>query len=362
MAVAKVAAGVALAVIGLSVQAQSGPVACWTFDEDFRSTVGGAGLDGIPFNGASIDGSRSRFGGGSLRLRRSSQQYVRIPQSPFTRQSYTCAAWYFLDVDAITGGDRYMVLEASDGTTWPASYGLRRTDGVQAGNVHTHDDGNVGVTPSITFPSGPHRAWRHIAVTYDAETWRLDIFLDGAHAGMLLLRADATQLSPSTYLHIGSHREPTGRNWEGWIDEVAVWDRVLSHAEIRLLQEHPPAQLERHGLTGYQNWVVRHGLPLNLRGAAAVVSGDGLTNLEKYAFGLDPWRPARRGERPVLRLEYGGAAERLVLDVPRNPDAIGLEVMVEASDDLTDWMPVESAVLDETPDRVLLEVNKEEKR
>src|SRR5690606_2022300 len=79
MAVAKVAAGVALAVIGLTVQAQSGPVACWTFDEDCRSTVGGAGLDGIPFNGASIDGSRSRFGGGSLRLRRSSQQYVRIP-------------------------------------------------------------------------------------------------------------------------------------------------------------------------------------------------------------------------------------------------------------------------------------------
>lgn len=118
-----------------------------------------------------------------------------------------------------------MVLEASNGSTWPASYGLRLNGTEQAGNVFTHDDGTVGATPSILFPSCSHRAWRHIAVTYDAETFRLEIFLDGVGTGMLLLRPDATALSSSTYLNNGSHRAPMGRNWEGWIDEVAVFRR-----------------------------------------------------------------------------------------------------------------------------------------
>jgi hypothetical protein len=38
---------------------------------------------------------------------------------------------------------------------------------------------------------------------------------------------------------IGGHRAGTGRNFDGWIDEVAIWQRLLDHDDIRSLGELP---------------------------------------------------------------------------------------------------------------------------
>lgn len=37
-------------------------------------------------------------------------------------------------------------------------------------------------------------------------------------------------------MNIGNARDGQSRFWEGWIDEVAVWDRVLAEEEIQWLQ------------------------------------------------------------------------------------------------------------------------------
>ncbi len=213
------------------------PAAYWSFNSDFSATAGGSQYDGTPIAGASIDPWRSRFDTASVRLSRQHGQYVEIGNFSLpTDQDHTYAAWYYLDIDGIAGGDRYAVIETAP--NWSISYGLRLIDDEDRGQVFTHDDGDDGGTPNMSFASGNHREWRHIAVTFDADTRTLEAFLDGESMGTLDLRDDATQLSPTDGLVIGAHRAG-GRNWEGWIDDVAIWDRKLSGDEIAYLQDNP---------------------------------------------------------------------------------------------------------------------------
>jgi hypothetical protein len=332
--------------VAVAAVAETEPTAYWSFDRDLIASVGGPAFNGVASNGAAIDTTRSRFGGASLRLRRALQQYVRIPQSPFGGGSYTYAAWYYLDIPAITGSNRYMVLEASDGNTWPASYGLRLTNGEQVANVFTDDNGSVGGTPQTSFPARGHQAWRHITTTYDAETYRLEIFLDGEGVAVLWLRPGATQIAGSTYLNIGSHRDPTGRNWEGWIDEVAVWNRVLSQEEIALLQVMAPDQIARYGRAGYENWIAQFAVPPALRGPGADASGDGVSNLMKYVQGISPLESAA-GAIPRMTLAGSAGARRAIVTLERNPLALGLMFTLEASADLMQWQPVDAVIVNE---------------
>ncbi len=335
------------------VPAGAEPIVYWSFDDDFSVTSGDPRYNGIAVNGTTIDQSESRFGRGSARFDRAAEQSIHIPNSPFTQGSYTYAAWYRLGIDSIEGGDRYFVLEASDGSTWPASFGLRRIDGEQVGQVFAHDDGTVpSGTPNTGFPAGPHREWRHIAVTYDAVTLRLKAYLDGEAIAVLPLRDDATALSPSTTMNLGAHRNPSGRNWEGWIDEAAVWDRVLNHREIELLQIVPPNLIGHFRNADYAAWIAGFEIPAARRLPAVDAGGNGITNLESFAFGLDPTGTARGNGPEITGTDTDRDGPYVGLSLNRNPHAHGIEITFEISSDLVEWTPAEGTVVEETPEQV----------
>lgn len=221
-------------------------VAYWSFDSNFAATVGGPEYNGMSYNGASIDTNNSVFDGGSLKLNRQAQQYVLINQAPFTGGSYSYSAWYYLDVPAVTGDNRYFILETGDGTPpsaagFMASYGLRNRDGNQVGNVFTLQIGTAtqSYKPDREFDINPgaNQQWHNIVVTYDAEMKTVAAYLDGEFAGSITL---TNPLINPTFMVIGAHRNITGRNFHGWIDDVAVWDHALSHEEIAQLQYLPP--------------------------------------------------------------------------------------------------------------------------
>ena len=62
--------------------------------------------------------------------------------------------------------------------------------------------------------------------------------MDGTLVGETTTSGDAVDTGG---LVIGGHRDGEGRNWEGLIDEVAVWDEVLSSSEISRLQTQQPS-------------------------------------------------------------------------------------------------------------------------
>jgi hypothetical protein len=71
-------------------------------------------------------------------------------------------------------------------------------------------------------------AWRHAVFTYNAGTHRQEIYLDG----QLVASGQAANDSPGTLtLAIGTMRAKSGY-FDGAIDEFALWNRVLSSAEV----------------------------------------------------------------------------------------------------------------------------------
>jgi hypothetical protein len=92
--------------------------------------------------------------------------------------------------------------------------------------------------PSISGPTlVGYDEWHHVAGTYDGE--RINVYLDGS--------VDATVATTSPIgvnaanVLIGENPEAAGRNWDGMIDDVRLYNRALSQAEISELM---PQQLK----------------------------------------------------------------------------------------------------------------------
>ncbi len=204
----------------LSNAAVADLVAYWDFDDDF--TANDSQYDLTANNGAAIV-TGGKFGGAAS-FDKSLSQYAKSVVSPFAAASdYTITAWYNLDVEDMTGSNRYFVFEAGTPSAWPVSYGLRELSGTDSGQVYTHTSASAG--SNFDFASDAHQTWHHIAVTYDAASGVTTAYLDGVYAGEMTVAGD---LTASDYIVIGGHRGSTGRNFNGLIDDVAVFDSVVS--------------------------------------------------------------------------------------------------------------------------------------
>jgi hypothetical protein len=73
-------------------------------------------------------------------------------------------------------------------------------------------------------------------------------------------------------------------------------------------------------------------------GAEANPSGDGTTNLLKYALNLDPLS-APASQLPQAEIRPDGY---LQISIPRNPDANDVTFLVEVSGDLSAWQSGEN--------------------
>jgi tetratricopeptide (TPR) repeat protein len=82
--------------------------------------------------------------------------------------------------------------------------------------------------------------WHHIAVSIDAKEQRCVLYLDGvavASEAKLSPRLVPNQLGRTTENCLGSRPYSWGSHFKGGIDEVAIFDRALTEAEMRLLYQ-----------------------------------------------------------------------------------------------------------------------------
>lgn len=100
----------------------------------------------------------------------------------------------------------------------------------------------------------------------------------------------------------------------------------------------------------YDQWKEDHfpdGTPEGQTAPDACPAGDGITNLMKYATGLDPDKPC--GSVTVLAAREKNGERRLVLEWPVNPAATDVTFSVESSEDLVSWR--EEAVIEPSGNR-----------
>jgi hypothetical protein len=77
---------------------------------------------------------------------------------------------------------------------------------------------------------GP-RAWHHVAVTFQADLNVLNLWLDGRYIKYLVVPTHST-VGNTLPLQIGRGGSVTGKYWLGKIDDVRIWNRVRSGADI----------------------------------------------------------------------------------------------------------------------------------
>ena len=234
--------------------ASAGLRAHWSFDKDLSN----ASALGDRISAQSNNGARIVNGGilgNAVQFDASRQQYLTVPRSFLNDNSdaHTVSLWFKPTSLPAHGSDvRSFLLEStaegkpSDSSAWHLSLGLRASANREEVNLqlftHTLKSAARPEAAPTAASRGPFDAlvdrarllnsWNHVAFTFDSKS--LTLFLNGkqiaTHA--LPIRGPASEFGG---LVIGGHRAGTGRNFDGLIDEVTVWQRILSDRELKAI-------------------------------------------------------------------------------------------------------------------------------
>ena len=92
---------------------------------------------------------------------------------------------------------------------------------------------DLGTTTASVSTGTDNTDWHHYAVTCDGT--QLSLFLDGALKTTVSYKG-LMRREPYQHLQIG--RDPwTSKYFDGWLDEVRIYDRALTAAEVLLLAQ-----------------------------------------------------------------------------------------------------------------------------
>lgn len=198
----------------------------WPYDGDFSSPV--FGYDGLPRNGASIS-TEARIGTGSVRFHQNEQQWVQVSRQVIDDNSlvYSSAGWFRL-----TGGTGRRFLWETAPAHWAISTEITAGDTLR---VFTRNaelvqrDLDTGIMPEWD-------QWHHVGVVFDAGAGEATIYFNGEQAANFEL-VQGVGTAPSTGFHMGTYRGGNDRFFDGYLDDVAVWDRTLTAAEVAWLAQ-----------------------------------------------------------------------------------------------------------------------------
>jgi len=145
------------------------------------------------------------------------------------RTQISVAAW--LKVDTFHVANQYLLTKGN-------TYQLTRSSSTDT--MRTYMDGlsDTALSSSATVNDG---SWHYVVVTYDSDLSERIIYIDGANCG-----SD----TPSGLLNVHTESFVIGgrldssfddRGWDGRVDDVRLYDYVLSRSAVRWLYEGSPA-------------------------------------------------------------------------------------------------------------------------
>jgi len=221
--------------------AQTSLTAWWSFDGDYTSEVNSAVFNGSAVGaGTSLTAAAGQFvrGTGGLAIDDSlaAANFVSVGNSPIVDSgaSITVSGWYQLNDIAGDGmDDRNFVWETSP-SSYPLSFATRSSGGQKHAQWFTQD-------PSLsnTTGDGPviqQGVWYHAAVVIDQDAGSLQYYHDGQLWDAVSLPGGYSIPGGVGGFNIGNHRAGNGsRNWDGYIDDVAVFEGALTGSQVSSL-------------------------------------------------------------------------------------------------------------------------------
>jgi len=235
--------GCVIIVMGSSVSTGTeGLVAYWPFDTDFTNAEGTAAYDGIPAGTAEISDEDVKVGAGALKIddNTSSANHVVamgdfIGPAPVVR---TVVGWYKYEDISNDGSDaRNFIWETQP--TYSLSFGIR--DGAEGKYSQWYHDTQTGAING-NGPVVDDGRWHHAALVWNSELGHVKYYHDGQ---LLETRAIDPGNNPrldQVGFNIGTHRAADGgRNWDGYLDEIAIFSVELTAEQVLDLYELPRA-------------------------------------------------------------------------------------------------------------------------
>jgi hypothetical protein len=136
--------------------------------------------------------------------------------------NFSISTWQYLSPVAVDSGERFYVYEPSE--TYDISWG---TSGA---NYLAYNSQAAG--PSIPIVSLANNTWHHVIHTFtiSGSNVLLDVYVNGNKIGTTLSSPLTDMNFPM--INFGNARNGENRVWDGMLDEIAIWDRPLSAAEV----------------------------------------------------------------------------------------------------------------------------------
>ncbi len=166
--------------------------------------------------------------------------------SEFSNQQFSASTWFRATGAGENGGGTLVSCGGQPGTGsflcswwtgWNASTG--RVVGMI---VHQYATSARVVTSSVVVPQGQ---WAHAALVFDGTEVRL--FINGALDTHAAYGFSGVDYPPSPTVFIGAFQPGTGytyNRFDGQLDEVMVWNRALSDAEVGTLAACPTPPID----------------------------------------------------------------------------------------------------------------------
>jgi mono/diheme cytochrome c family protein len=192
------------------------------------------------------------------------------------------------------------------------------------GPTETTLNGNIAINTG---------AWVHIAATRNGTSGQMKIYVNGVLNGTAT--GSTGLLHANEHIHIGGNTGD-GRYFDGAIDDVRIYSRVLDAGEIAALTNRSAPRED------YAAWAARTmaSLPAAQRTAEADGDGDGWSNFSEFAFWLDPLHADAQPHQFVR-----GADGALRLTFRRRLYAGDLGYVIQLSADLQAWFPAGSDLI-----------------
>ena len=217
-------------------RAQSGPIGWWKLDEGSGTSTADASGNG---NTGTLTNSPTwisgRVGPGALSFG-GTTAYVNVPNSSgildnLQNTGMTVSAW--IKAAGTGGGNAGRIVEKGN---WFFAMGTVSSTTVVRFTIQD----TAGSRPSsaaVTLNS-----WVHVAATWagEASGSSITLYVNGVASNGTLISGTGTVGSESGAAQIGNRASDTARGFNGGIDEVRIYNRVLSAAEIQALADSTP--------------------------------------------------------------------------------------------------------------------------
>jgi len=219
--------------VTLSNTVSSGLLAAYSFNQGSGTTAADSSGNGITGTLSGATWAAAGEYGGALSFNGTSN-YVDLgnPTALQNTGSMTWAAW--VNATGNPPDDGQIVAKSNDASGW--QFKTSPDTGLETFGVKVS-----GSTSSAQRYSKTVRAlntWYHVAAVYNAATATLDIYVNGVLDNGVLRGAIPSSQAPTT-LNVNIGRRSGGYYFKGLIDEVRIYNRALSQAEIQTIMNTP---------------------------------------------------------------------------------------------------------------------------